>query len=1099
MNFRSFEKTDRKIISIGAVLLLLSSLLLWQDDWIFQLVQTRKHNSQKIGEIKVIKNDVRRRLEVALSWLPLRKQSDVYQGDSIFTGDNSSIEIETTSGERITIAPNSMIVINQRKDSMTLSIGFGSVEGQMQNGKKLFISSNNKLTEISGTDGKIRVDSGEGNNLRLNVLGGEVRIQSSSGEKILRGTDSAELLDGGNINDTSRSNIEIISPFAEQKFKNKPDEPIVFKWTTRRKYSRMKIKISTDDKFSNIVVDTRINENLFSAYNLPTDTDLYWQIIAEGGVSNVHKFAIAGERPPLPVFPKPGYQFFFSPNLSGSPVELSWEPGSIASHFEVQVANNNDFSKIIFANKTKNKSYKFNSLAAGQYYWRVRSIDFPNEQWSAPSAFKVGLEPVHILAAPLPQLAENIFLIPTKIHNLDAKKFHAITQKQTKKYIENYPRLRWSSVSGADKYIIEISKDKNFKKIISTKATSMTNFNWKNIEPGTYFWRTQAAGENFKGGLYSQVQKINISVQPPQALSQSLIVEEVPDPELLKAAPPPLKISWNPTIFTQFYEVEFSSKTDFKNPTRFITNSSTKQVQISAPGVYYWRIRSLDQDQRPTSPYSSAYTIELQRIYKDPTKNNNLLAIYPKQQDSIVLIGSAQSELEFKWTKPYPDSNYRIELSDQPDFESVFFTATTKNNYLKYLEKFSKRIVYWRIRAENTDFVSDWTGANRFLVSYEGHPFDFEQSDIMFASRLKAKSREQLILADQVRRRSQLRMLASQIELQLDSPQLIDPPTQFVIESNINPNTHLSKISQLPFEKYFSQMRNYPILRWNKVPAAERYVVEIAQDKDFTQIISKTPTWNTFYSWETARPGLFYYRIQAFNERYKRSHYTPAQNLLVSVTSPLTTSPDTFVEVYDEPKEMWQHPNPIRLTWLPVIFAREYEIELSDSPKFTVAKVYKTKSTSAEIKVSRSGLYYWRVRPMNENGISIARFSPIRSLEVIQTNRQPASANTLAGVFPIDRTLLYVGEGAMNLAFHWTSPDSTSPVEVELSNTANFERILTRAQSTKKNAIISDELPDGKIYWRVKSGSILSAVNEFYLRRERKAYSPELIKTDLAN
>ncbi|MCB0351809.1 MAG: hypothetical protein KDD38_11540, partial [Bdellovibrionales bacterium] len=382
MNVQSFEKTDRKILGIALVVLLLSTLLLWQDAWIYRIIQSRHFKAEKIGEVTVLKNDVRRRFEVALSWLPLSNKNDVYQGDSVFTGDNSNVEITTISGEVITIAANSLVVINRKKDSISLDIGFGSVEGQVGNGKKLFITSNNNLAELSGNNGSVKIDAGDGSQLLLNVLAGEVRVRTDSGDKIMRGSDSGEILRNGGFDDASKPNIELIGPSAEQKFKLDEEKPVVFNWKTKRKYSRMKIKVSTDPNFTNSIIDTRIDDNSFSAYNLPKDTELYWQVLAEGGISTVQKFAIVGDRPPIPVLPKPGHHFFYdqqiSPGLAGTSVELSWEPGSPATHYEVQLANNQIFTKNLVVKKIRSTKMKYELLQDGEYYWRVRSIDFPN-------------------------------------------------------------------------------------------------------------------------------------------------------------------------------------------------------------------------------------------------------------------------------------------------------------------------------------------------------------------------------------------------------------------------------------------------------------------------------------------------------------------------------------------------------------------------------------------------------------------------------------------------------------------------------------------------------------------------------------------------
>lgn len=404
--------------------------------------------------------------------------------------------------------------------------------------------------------------------------------------------------------------------------------------------------------------------------------------------------------------------------------------------------------------------------------------------------------------------------------------------------------------------------------------------------------------------------------------------------------------------------------------------------------------------------------------------------------------------------------------------------------------------MYWRVRAEHKDFTSDWTGGNRFLVSYENRPFSFEQSDLIFAARLDSQQKQIDTLNAQKRRLAKLRSPTATLELQLDTPQLINPPNQFTIESNLNLAVGLNNLAKQQFDQFYSQVRGYPTIRWNKVPAAERYVIEIATDTNFTQTVSKTPTSNPFIvgtlsdqaNFTTVfKPSMIAISVVIF----------PSTEW-ISDKSPIATSPDTVVEVHSDPREMWPPPSPFQLTWRPVVFARGYEVEFSRDKTFSLAKVYATKVPSTEIKVTHPGLYFWRVRPISEHGIGIASFSPIRSVEVIQTNRNPASVTTLTAVFPIERTMLFVGDGLMNLAFHWISPNSENTTKLEISNSVNFENIITSATSTTSKAIISKDLPEGKLFWRVRSGDVTSIINEFYLRRERAPYVSE-IKADLSH
>ena len=1098
MNLKSFEKTDQKILGVSLLLLLLSSYLLWQDGWIYNLVQKKNSDLQEIGRISFSKNDVRRRYEVALSWLPIKEKNNIYQGDSIFTGEDSSATIETQKGEKIFISPNSLVVINQKTDSISLDIGFGSVQGQIENGKKLLITSNNNITELIGDNATIKVDAGEGNKLVLNVLSGQVKISTPTGTKILSQDDATEIAIDGQTQDLIQPGVQLLAPLANQYLLPEEDKPVLFKWKTAKPSARMKIKISVNSDLSNPLVDSRLNDNFYMGYNLPRDTELFWQVLTESGASEIRKMAVVGDRPPIPIYPKTGSQLYYDPSLPsqqlGINVDLNWERGSLASHFEVQVATDDQFNSVIRSAKAKEKAISLGVLSAGEYFWRVRSIDYANQKWSDTSVFRVGPEPTLILAPPVTLSSSKIYLIPTKTHSQPAATMSTLSPAATQTYIETFPRIEWSAVSEADHYIFEISNNKQFTDIIKKQKTTKTFYTWKNIAPGSYFWRVKAMGEKFKDGKFTLAQELVLATTPPETLSQSLIVDQVPDPILLKVQPPPLELKWLPTVFAKSYELQFSNNTQFKGATTILTENNSRRVQIPSPGVYYWRIRAIDKNKKPLSPFSTAYVLEFQRVYKDPTLIKDLMGIYPKQQDSIILVGGKNSELEFTWTKPYKKANYRIEIASDPSFQVVLFSDITTENFYKYKEKFTTRVVYWRVRAETDEFVTDWTGANRFLVSYENQPFDFDTSDLMFAARIKAKERQDLILSAREKKLARMRTPAGLLDLQLDTPELIDPPSQFLIDSNINPELNPLELVKQPYEKFFTQIRSAPIFKWNKVPAAERYVLQIARDPEFNNIIVKAPAWNPFYAWDTVRPGLFYYRVQAFNERYTRSQYSRVQKLEVAVNSPATISPDVFVEYFDEPKELWPPPKSLDLSWQSVAFARGYEVEIANNKDLKDSKRFRSLSAKAEVRVPTTGLYYWRVRAINENGVGVSSFSSVRSIEVLQAQRGPATVNGLTALFPKDRTMLFVGDGLINMAFHWASPNPKVSTDIEISNSPDFANVLAKIKGRNGVALLKEDLPEGRLYWRVRDLNSRSAVNEFILKRERAPYVSETVQ-----
>src|SRR4051812_41607553 len=77
------------------------------------------------------------------------------------------------------------------------------------------------------------------------------------------------------------------------------------------------------------------------------------------------------------------------------------------------------------------------------------------------------------------------------------------------------PQFIWKEVSGAAKYQLEISKDKNFSKIFFAKETVATEFNWPEAQPGIYYWHVRAIDSNGKLGDFSTPALLDVTISPP--------------------------------------------------------------------------------------------------------------------------------------------------------------------------------------------------------------------------------------------------------------------------------------------------------------------------------------------------------------------------------------------------------------------------------------------------------------------------------------------------------------------------------------------------------------------------------------------------------
>jgi hypothetical protein len=243
--WRKFSRFDRGLVSFAAAILFLSSLLLVDDRWLSQWLSSGTVDQEAIGRIKTAVNDVRRRHGSAFSWLPLRQGSEIYQGDSIFTGDQSEALIITERGEQISISQKSLVVINTKTDSIRLDIDYGSVLGQVGRDQKLVISSGGDVTEFQGENALVKVDVGRDRNLVVDVLEGQVEITSDEGTRTLGPQDKATISEQGAVVDVSEIRIDLLSPVTDRILKPSEIQDLILSWKSSYDFTDYIVDIST--------------------------------------------------------------------------------------------------------------------------------------------------------------------------------------------------------------------------------------------------------------------------------------------------------------------------------------------------------------------------------------------------------------------------------------------------------------------------------------------------------------------------------------------------------------------------------------------------------------------------------------------------------------------------------------------------------------------------------------------------------------------------------------------------------------------------------------------------------------------------------------
>jgi hypothetical protein len=155
--FEHLDRTDKTIVSISSLCALLLSWWLYYD--------VAHHNSNldgltKIGEIVAIRNNVKRKFNRSLIWYATSANETLYEDDWIYTGKDSVARISLSTGDRIAIEPDSLVVLSQRNGFVELNLQHGQMLADLKSSKVNINVVNNKQKEmISAPTGLSRIRS----------------------------------------------------------------------------------------------------------------------------------------------------------------------------------------------------------------------------------------------------------------------------------------------------------------------------------------------------------------------------------------------------------------------------------------------------------------------------------------------------------------------------------------------------------------------------------------------------------------------------------------------------------------------------------------------------------------------------------------------------------------------------------------------------------------------------------------------------------------------------------------------------------------------------------------------------------------------------
>jgi M6 family metalloprotease-like protein len=247
-----------------------------------------------------------------------------------------------------------------------------------------------------------------------------------------------------------------------------------------------------------------------------------------------------------------------------------------------------------------------------------------------------------------------------------------------------------------------------------------------------------------------------------------------------------------------------------------------------------------------------------------------------------------------------------------------------------------------------------------------------------------------------------------------------------------------------------------PAFTWNAVSGAVQYHLEVYDDVGLSHVVfAYTGPLRTTSPASPLDGGQYWWRVQV-DRGSGLEGWTPAWTFTVTVPpprSPVLLSPAGGERLSTTTPQ---------LTWRDVQGGYQYQIQISRSTTFGRPLQDVTMPPGDPLAYTASplvdgGTYYWRVRALNDVGVSGA-WSGARSFVLVQL-AAPALLSPASGTRTAEQSP----------AFSWKPVAGADHYQIQLSAVSSFATVELLDTASDTTYTPASALPDGRHFWRVRA------------------------------
>lgn len=706
----TLSRVDKILLTFLFLLTGVLTYFLYNDSYI--LAGIDQTSAQVIGNLNKTVKDVRRKNAENFAWIPTQTTENVFENDSVFTGEGSLAIIQLKDGGELEISENSLVNLSSKNGQMQLDLRFGEFTGKIAEGKTISIRSGKEEFTVKseknakGVSSKINLAKSQSGEFKIKILEGSAKVKTKNDEKSMDQNTLAMQFKENKIETTfDVSKIELLNAtntIYNQKLEN---FSVPMNWKSTGEISNYKIIVSDNENFSTtILTELTENKNL-QAKKSWSPNKYYWKVFGIGknqnilAESNVGYFEISRIAAPIIISPADdvleiSVKTKKSIETLETKVPIEWKHSVAFKMYQIEIAKDETFEEILQKENTLGLK-KILSIKNEVSWIRVRGFqeNVQMSDWSKPFV-------VHILKT------EEKELLRPELVNYD------IDFKFQKNDDSSSPEISWKKQNEISKSILEIDSDKLFKNPLKLEVSS-NSVKWEKYTVGKYFVRLKSISTDGRISPYSEIGTLEIASQDAPLLKKRAL----PADRGLASASKSVSLEWTAIKRTSKYELLITSSSKTAK-LYFSKNEAT--FPIEASGNVHFQVRAVANDNTPASPYSNTEDQYFSSGIAMPLP----VLKEPFNKSTIFLQTETSISVWLEWiNSPTATNGYVLQVSDVADFSHLLINEKIKKNRFLLKNELSLGTYYWRVKSLGNVEVenSNWSVPFTFTLYHNSN------------------------------------------------------------------------------------------------------------------------------------------------------------------------------------------------------------------------------------------------------------------------------------------------------------------------------------------------------------------------------------------